>query len=181
MTDIVSGYSEIMTEIFVTRFFLYNNFRIPSTKILAQLCFADLAPFVQFKKREKHPWSSVTFSFQAATLQKSNAPAWVFFKFFKLYKNGTKLRNALHIITLPVPIPDEEKKLKVHQCRSENLIKFSPLHENNVPEASHYKTFYFLRYAPPRCVTCLFTNMRKQQNMLKISLIFMKNANFTGK
>ena len=22
----------------------------------------DLAPFVQFKKREKHPWRSVTFS-----------------------------------------------------------------------------------------------------------------------
>ena len=34
----------------------------------------DLVPFVQFKKREKQPWMSVTFS------------------------NGTKLRNAPHLI-----------------------------------------------------------------------------------
>ena len=40
----------------------------------------DLVPFVQFKKREKHPWRSVTFS------TKSNTPSWVFFTFFKLYK-----------------------------------------------------------------------------------------------
>ena len=40
----------------------------------------DLVPFVQFKKREKHPWRSVTFS------TKSNTPPWVFFTFFKLYK-----------------------------------------------------------------------------------------------
>ena len=36
----------------------------------------DLAPFVQFKKREKRPWKSV----------KSNTASWVFFTFFKLYK-----------------------------------------------------------------------------------------------
>ena len=32
--------------------------------ILLNICDAlyDLVPFVQFKKREKHPWSSVTFS-----------------------------------------------------------------------------------------------------------------------
>ena len=38
----------------------------------------DLVPFVQFKKREKHPWRIVTF--------KSNTPPWVFFTFLKLYK-----------------------------------------------------------------------------------------------
>ena len=29
-----------------------------------EICYAlrDLVPFVQFKKREKHPWRSVTFS-----------------------------------------------------------------------------------------------------------------------
>ena len=37
----------------------------------------DLVPFVQFQKREKHPWRSVT---------KSNTPPWVFFTFFKLYE-----------------------------------------------------------------------------------------------
>ena len=38
---------------------------------------SNLVLFVQFKKREKHPWKSITFS-QPAT--------WVFFTFFKLYK-----------------------------------------------------------------------------------------------
>ena len=33
-------------------------------QILVLICGAmrDLVPFVQFKKREKHPWRSVTFS-----------------------------------------------------------------------------------------------------------------------
>ena len=35
----------------------------------------DLVPFVQFKKREKHPWMSFTFT-----------SPWVFFTFCKLYK-----------------------------------------------------------------------------------------------
>ena len=35
-------------------------------------------PFLQFKKREKHPWRSVTF--------KSNTLLWVFFMFFELNK-----------------------------------------------------------------------------------------------
>ena len=39
----------------------------------------DLVPFVQFKKREKHPCRSVNFS-------KTNTPPWVFFTFLKLYK-----------------------------------------------------------------------------------------------
>ena len=42
----------------------------------------DLVPFVQFKKREKTPWKCVTFSI----LCKGNAPSWVFFTFFRLYK-----------------------------------------------------------------------------------------------
>ena len=40
----------------------------------------DLVAFVQFKKREKHPWRSVNFS------TKIHTPPWVFFTFFKLYK-----------------------------------------------------------------------------------------------
>ena len=33
-------------------------------KWLFSICYAlrDLLPYVQFKKREKHPWSSVTFT-----------------------------------------------------------------------------------------------------------------------
>ena len=42
------------------------------------LCY--LVPFVQFKKRKKHLWRSVTFSI------KSNTPPWAFFHFFKLYE-----------------------------------------------------------------------------------------------
>ena len=40
----------------------------------------DLIPFVQVKKREKHPWRSVTFSKVAGV----STPPWVFFTFFKL-------------------------------------------------------------------------------------------------
>ena len=57
----------------------------------------DLVPLVQFKKREKHPGRSITFSKVAGT--KSNTPPWVFFTFLKL-GNGTKSRNAPHTIYL---------------------------------------------------------------------------------
>ena len=39
----------------------------------------DLVTFVQFKKREKHSWRSVTFSKVACT--KKNTPQWVFSRF----------------------------------------------------------------------------------------------------
>ena len=42
----------------------------------------DLVPFIQFKIREKHPWSSDTFSKVAGW----SIPPWMFFIFFKLYK-----------------------------------------------------------------------------------------------
>ena len=45
----------------------------------------DLVPFVQFKKREKHQWRSVTFS-KGAKVTKVTLLHWVFFKFLKLYK-----------------------------------------------------------------------------------------------
>ena len=57
----------------------------------------DLIPFVQFKKREKHPSMSVTFSKVAV---KSNTPPWVFFTFSKLYKwykcNNVNLLSLKH-------------------------------------------------------------------------------------
>ena len=42
----------------------------------------DLVPFVQFRKREKHPWRSVNFN----KVGYLGIPPWVFFTFFKLYK-----------------------------------------------------------------------------------------------
>ena len=46
---------------------------------------------------------------------------------------------------------------------------------------SHENTFYFLRNAHVRYLKSLFTNIQKQQNMLKISLLFKKFTNFTVK
>ena len=51
----------------------------------------DLLPFVQFKKRQKHPWKSVTFS------TKSNTPPWVFSRFLNC-TNGTKPRHVSHLL-----------------------------------------------------------------------------------
>ena len=43
------------------------------------IALLSLVTFIKFKKREKHPRRSVTFS-------KNNTPLQVFFTFFKLYK-----------------------------------------------------------------------------------------------
>ena len=70
----------------------------PANKSLTKWCevicdaLHDFVPFAQFKKREKHPWRSVTFSKFAGqkpllkNFTKSNTPQWVFFTFFKLLK-----------------------------------------------------------------------------------------------
>ena len=47
----------------------------------------DLVPFVQFKKREKHPWRSVTFGLLKVTLLHEC------FSRFKICTNSTKLRK----------------------------------------------------------------------------------------
>ena len=48
-------------------------------------CFARFVIICTFKKHEKHPWRSVTFS-KACNFTKSNGPLWVFFTFLKLFK-----------------------------------------------------------------------------------------------
>ena len=65
----------------------------------------NLVPFVQIKKREKHPWRSVTFSKVAGfclKVTKGNTPLWVFSKFFKLYKwfQIAQLTNQNHTISI---------------------------------------------------------------------------------
>ena len=61
-------------------------------KLSLHICDAlrDLVPFVQFKKREKHPWKDVTFSkvasLKPATLLKLTLLHGYFFMFFKLCK-----------------------------------------------------------------------------------------------
>ena len=51
-----------------------------------------------------------------------------------------------------------------------------------MPKVLHYNRIYFLSYAHQSYIECLFTETKqKQQNMLKSSLRFKKNTNFTGK
>ena len=65
--------------------------------------------------------------------------------------------------------------------KSTNLPIFLSSYENNMFKILHNNTFYFLRYAHVKYVESLFTNIQKQQNVLKISLLFKKCTNFTGK
>ena len=43
----------------------------------------DFVQSLQFKKREKQPWKSVTL---ACNFTKISTPSWTFFTFFELYK-----------------------------------------------------------------------------------------------
>ena len=72
-------------------------------------------------------------------------------------------------------------RLKVNQCRYENLLISLSSYENNMPKVSHCNTVYFVRYTHPRYMKCLFTNIQKQKNILKSSLLFKKNTSFKGK
>ena len=56
--------------------------------LLKEICdkLHDLVPLVEFKKRKKHPWMSVTFS-------KVDV-----FHIFLNCTNGTKSYNTLHIV-----------------------------------------------------------------------------------
>ena len=71
-------------------------------------------------------------------------------------------------------------QLKVHLYRTENLQMSLSSHKNNMPKVSHYSSIYYLSYTHPRYMKSLFTNIKKQQNMLKSSLLFKKKK-FTGK
>ena len=53
-----------------------------------QACNAlfNLVTFAQFKKRQKHPWRSVTFNKVPGFSLQKVTPLWVFFTFCKLYK-----------------------------------------------------------------------------------------------
>ena len=66
----------------------------------ASFCHAlgDLVPFVQFEKREKHPWRSVTFS-KPATLLKLTLLHGSFSRFLNR-TNDTKLLKAPHLMNI---------------------------------------------------------------------------------
>ena len=50
-----------------------------------------------------------------------------------------------------------------------------------MPKVPLYNTFNFLKCARMRHVKCLFTNIQKQYNMLKIRLFFKKFTKFMRK
>ena len=54
----------------------------------------DLLPFTQFKKHEKHPWRSVTFSKQALACNFIQVTFCRCFSRFLYCTNGTQSRNA---------------------------------------------------------------------------------------
>ena len=60
---------------------------------IMRVALYDLLPFVQFKKREKHPWRSVNFS------KKLTLHHGCFSRFLNC-TNGTKPRNASHIVSI---------------------------------------------------------------------------------
>ena len=72
---------------------------------MIRICGAlrDLLPFVQFEKREKHPWRSVNFSkvagLKPATLLKLTLVHGCFPRFLNC-TNGTISRNTPHVISL---------------------------------------------------------------------------------
>ena len=70
--------------------------------------------------------------------------------------------------------------LKVHWCTFENLPVCSCAYKNNSLKISHSIYKEFSSYIPVKFAKCLFTNIQTQYNMLKISLLFKKNTNFTG-
>ena len=80
--------------------------------------------------------------------------------------------NRNSMFTLPV--------LKVHKCRFENLPLCSWLDKNNTRKTLYYESYEFSSYSPVKFSKCLFTNIQKQYNMLKSSLLFEKNTNFTS-
>ena len=78
------------------KYYLYLNF-ITKERMNKWDTLRGLVPFVQFKKREKHPWRSGTFSkVAAATLLKVALFRECFPRFLNC-ANGTKSRNAPHI------------------------------------------------------------------------------------
>ena len=89
----------------------------------------DLVPFVQFKKREKHPWRSFNFSkvagFKpATTLLKLTLLHACFSRFFN-YANGTKSCNAPHLHFATSNVLSKHRKTSLVLVISIHLVLYS--------------------------------------------------------
>ena len=70
-------------------------------RLFSEICGAlrDLVPYAKFKKRENHPWRSVTFSklqAEACNFTKNTTPPWGCFSYFLNCTNGTKSSKPPH-------------------------------------------------------------------------------------
>ena len=118
--------------------------------ICDSLC--NLVPFVQFKKREKHPWRKVTFIKVAGNFTKSSNPPWVFSRFLNC-TNGTKSCNTSHLCSQQWP---PVSKL-THYCCTINskadifCVWFSVtlFHRNSVTENHTRHTVQFGNFFSP--------------------------------
>ena len=63
--------------------------------------------------------------------------------------------------------------MKIYQCLRLQI-------KNDMLKVLHCNIADLLTYTHQRCMKCLFTNIKKQKNMLKVAL-FKKDTNFTGK
>ena len=109
-------------------FYIYENFAYKTfemllingnTQLVYSDAFHDLVPFVQFKKREKHSWRSVTFSKDAGFISlhftKSDTPPWAFFTFLKLYK--------WYRIAQSISFPSRECHITCRMCSKFTLLR----------------------------------------------------------
>ena len=62
--------------------------------------------------------------------------------------------------------------LKVHSCRYENLVIICLYVKNCTTQIAHYNIFHFFHFWYFRFAKCMFTNIQKQLDLLKSSLIF---------
>ena len=92
-------------------------------KTLEDICDAlcDLVPFVQFKKREKHPWRSVNFNKVAGFSLKLTLLYGCLSRFLS-YTNGTKSRNAPYFFKTGM---DFELKVSVYFIHLHRKLKTS--------------------------------------------------------
>ena len=80
----------------------------------------DLVVFVQFKKREKHPWRSVNFS------TKINTPPWVFFTFLKLLPNRSTHHMYPTVLFRCVNMPQQPLPFKSLHFLKNNRYRSEP-------------------------------------------------------
>ena len=134
---------------------------------ISSICGAlrNLVPFVQFKKREKHPWRSVNFS---------KVTGWKLtllygcFSHFLNCRNGTKSRNAPHILVnfleifyIKSRLSQERLLTKVFRKKKKNdnavqavyagILK-SELKETNLRSVLNFSLCFWLRFSD--CCRC---------------------------